>query len=196
MKKNKCLFLSFFIALGLIFMLSPTELVKAETQNFGNYIVSDSGNVVSVLDSNTGLTAYLDRETGILTDIDGQQSIIPMINLSEYYSEVPNPYLRMNIPGMKRGKWNYITTHTYNLGKAQSVQSLLLGIIGLLPTPASPFIGAASSALGIASLVNSNATVKVTQYYDPAKPSVIKETITTYKNGQYVGSTTYVRSIF
>lgn len=196
MTKNKNIFLIFFVALSLIFAFSNTKPVKAESQNFNNYIISDSGNIVSISDSKTGLTAYLDRNTGIITDIDGKKISTSTVNLSEYYSEIPDPYLRMSIPGMKRGKWNYVTTHTYNLGQAQSVQSTLLGIIALLPNPASPFIGAASSALGVASLVNGNVTVKVTQYYDPARPSVIKENVKTYKNGRYVGSTTYIRNIF
>ena len=45
-------------------------------------------------------------------------------------------------------------------------------------------------------LINTNVTVKLSQYYDPAQPTKIKELVVTYSNGQKVGSTSYVRDIF
>ena len=69
-------------------------------------------------------------------------------------------------------------------------------MIALKPSPASPYISGVSLALGGASLVNSNVTVKLTQYYDPAQLRKIKEVLVTYSNGRKVGSTSYVRDIF
>lgn len=66
----------------------------------------------------------------------------------------------------------------------------------MVPSPASPYIGAASSALGGASLINTDVTVKLSQYYAPAQPTKIKEVVVTYANGRRVGSTSYVRNIF
>ncbi|HEM3172510.1 TPA: hypothetical protein U0921_000267 [Streptococcus suis] len=196
MKKSRKNFILPFIFLGILFTLFASRTVSADSGMVDNYIISDTGVVVSITNSETGLTAYLDRETGKITDIDGTVFYVKVNNSSEFDSQIPNPYERVSIPGMKPGVWNYVTTHTYNLGTAQSVQSLILGIISLLPSPASPFIGGASTALGLSSLINSNVTVSVTQYYDPARPTVIKEVVKTYKNGQYVGSTSYVRNIF
>jgi len=75
-------------------------------------------------------------------------------------------------------------------------QSFILGLIALIPSPASSYTSGASLALGGASLVNSKVTVKLTQYYDPAQPRKIKEVVVTYSNGRKVGSTSYVRDIF
>ena len=60
--------------------------VNADTYNIGNYTVTENGNVVSVTDQETGLSAYLNRDTGLLTDIDGTVSYVKENNGVDYIS--------------------------------------------------------------------------------------------------------------
>ena len=94
--------------------------VNADTYNVGNYTVTENGNVVSVTDQETDLSAYLNRDTGLLTDIDGTVSYVKVNNGVDYISA----FSRYNIlatSGLRPGAWNYVTTVTYNLGNVQSV---------------------------------------------------------------------------
>ena len=185
------------MSLGLIFCFMLSKPVNADTYNIGNYTVTENGNVVSVTDQETGLSAYLNRDTGLLTDIDGTLSYVDINNDNgaDYIPAFSSTDFLV-ASGLRPGVWNYVTTVTYNLEYVQSVQSFILGLIALIPSPASPYISAATSALGGASLINTNVTVKLSQYYDPAQPTKIKELVVTYSNGQKVGSTSYVRDIF
>ncbi|MEZ7604740.1 hypothetical protein [Streptococcus parasanguinis] len=195
MKAKKSTFALIVMSLGLIFCFMLSQPVNADTYNIGNYTVTENGNVVSVTDQETGLSAYLNRDTGLLTDIDGTVSYVKENNGVDYISAFSSSNL-LATSGLRPGVWNYVTTVTYNLGYVQSVQSFILGLIALIPSPASSYISGASLALGGASLVNSKVTVKLTQYYDPAQPRKIKEVVITYSNGRKVGSTSYVRDIF
>lgn len=197
MKAKKSTFALIVMSLGLIFCFMLSKPVNADTYNIGNYTVTENGNVVSVTDQETGLSAYLNRDTGLLTDIDGTLSYVDINNDNgaDYIPAFSSTDFLV-ASGLRPGVWNYVTTVTYNLGYVQSVQSFILDLIALIPSPASPYISAATSALGGASLINTNVTVKLSQYYDPAQPTKIKEVVVTYSNGQKVGSTSYVRDIF
>ena len=195
MKAKKSTFALIVMSLGLIFCFMLSKPVNADTYNIGNYTVTENGNVVSVTDQETGLSAYLNRDTGLLTDIDGTVSYVKENNGVDYISAFSSSNF-LATSGLRPGVWNYVTTVTYNLEYVQSVQSFILGLIALIPSPASPYISAATSALGGASLINTNVTVKLSQYYDPAQPTKIKEVVVTYSNERKVGSTSYVRDIF
>ena len=195
MKARRSIWVLIALSLGVVFCFIFSKPVNADIYNVGNYTVTENGNVISATNQETGLSAYLNRDTGLLTDIDGTVSYVKENNGVDYISAFSSSNL-LATSGLRPGVWNYVTTVTYNLGYLQSVQSFILGLIALIPSPASSYTSGASLALGGASLVNSKVTVKLTQYYDPAQSRKIKEVVVTYSNGRKVGSTSYVRDIF
>lgn len=86
MKAKKSTFALIVMSLGLIFCFMLSKPVNADTYNIGNYTVTENGNVVSVTDQETGLSAYLNRDTGLLTDIDGTVSYVKENNGVDYIS--------------------------------------------------------------------------------------------------------------
>ncbi|MBT0906607.1 hypothetical protein HMPREF2832_08710 [Streptococcus sp. HMSC073D05] len=197
MKARRSIWVLIALSLGVVFCFIFSKPVNADIYNVGNYTVTENGNVISATNQETGLSAYLNRDTGLLTDIDGTLSYVDINNDNgaDYIPAFSSTDFLV-ASGLRPGVWNYVTTVTYNLGYLQSVQSFILGLIALIPSPASSYTSGASLALGGASLVNSKVTVKLTQYYDPAQSRKIKEVVVTYSNGRKVGSTSYVRDIF
>lgn len=195
MKRNIFGFMVVLLYSMICFIIANTTY--ADTYNIDGYTVSQNNNIISVTDSQTGLSAYLDITTGTLTDIDGTVSNVEVNNSHDYIPDVSNgnSYSRATA-GFRRGAWNYVTSTTYNLGYVQSVQAAMLKIMALVAGPAKPFINAAGAGLGLAAAVNKNVTVKLSQYYDPAQPTKIKEVVVTYANGKQIGSTSYVRNIY
>ena len=126
MKARKSTFCANSHVFRTYILLYAFKPVNADTYNIGNYTVTENGNVVSVTDQETGLSAYLNRDTGLLTDIDGTVSYVKENNGVDYISAFSSSNL-LATSGLRPGVWNYVTTVTYNLEYVQSVQSFILG---------------------------------------------------------------------
>ncbi len=200
MKNVKNILLTCTLILGLLFSFVYSKPVWAEDYTDGSFVVAENTGIITVTDQSTGLSASLDMNTGMLTDIDGSVSYVQVNN--DYADNISIPSYNSNYSvqattsGFKRGVWNYVTTVTYNLGYVQSVQAAMLKLIAVVSGPVKPFVNGAAGTLGLAAAVNKNVTVKLSQYYDPAQPTKIKEVVTTYANGRQIGSTSYVRNIY